>query len=167
MLNELIRVQNGRAVLADSVTSVAKALNPLGAAAEIVATVGACAVEIGRFRIEKGRLQARHDTATKLIRARQSTIIGLFDTRMRDSEQIKVSLGELHHGYREMVRMACDLRISSAERIATQGTLTILSGQIVGHHANSGDTLVRLSDSLSVAETKTAIAAWRGLDSRR
>ncbi|WIY05000.1 hypothetical protein QRX60_14570 [Amycolatopsis mongoliensis] len=167
MLNELIRMRNGRAVLADSVTSVAKALNPLGTAAEIVATVGACTVEIGRFRLEKGGLQARQDAAAKLIHTRQRAIVGLFDTRMRDSEQIKVSLDELHHGYREMVRMACDLRVSPDERIATQGTLTILSGQIIGHHANSGDTLVRLSDSLSVADTKTAIAVWRGLDSRR
>ncbi|MGW3965745.1 hypothetical protein ACWED2_38405 [Amycolatopsis sp. NPDC005003] len=167
MLNELIQVQNGHAVLANSVTKVAKALNPLGPAAEIVATVGACAVEIGRFRIQKEQLQARHDTATKLIRTRQGVIVALFDARMRDGARINVSLAELHRSYRRMVDHACDLRLSSEERIATQGTLQVLSGQIIGHHADSGNTLVRLSDSLSVGDTKTAIAAWRSLETRR
>jgi hypothetical protein len=47
---ELIHVDNGRVTWSAAVAKVARALNPIGDAAEIVASIGACVVEIGQLR---------------------------------------------------------------------------------------------------------------------
>src|SRR4051794_24292580 len=71
MTAELIPVLNGRATLSDAVINVAQAMNPLGAAADIVATIGACVMEIRRFKSQADALRVRHAVASDIIRTRQ------------------------------------------------------------------------------------------------
>ena len=60
MPNELIRIHDGLATLTGPASRVVNALNPLGAAAKIVATLGACAVEIIHLRSKRQQLAANH-----------------------------------------------------------------------------------------------------------
>jgi hypothetical protein len=165
MPGELIHVQNGRATISDAVIRVADALNPLGAAANIVATIGACVIEIGRFKTQSKELVRRHTLASDVIRTRQGVIIGLFEQRARDSTHMQVSLEDLRWSLRTMTLHACDMSASADERQVTHGTVTVLSGQIVHAHLEAGNSLVRLSDSLRLGDTEAAITAWRVLES--
>jgi hypothetical protein len=164
--SEIIQVRNGRANLSDAVMQVAQVFNPLGAAAPIIATLAGCATEIYRFKKLDEELRRRHEIATGRIRTRQGEIIGLFESRLRDSRNLHVSLTEMHSVLREVTATACRPGISDVQCEYAHVSLRLLSEQIRGHHADAGNNLIRLSDSLHVAETWAAIEAWRALEGR-
>jgi hypothetical protein len=164
MPSELLRYDRGRVAPSHAVAQVARALNPLGLAADIVATIGACGVEIGRFKLQAAELRARHDIASQIIRTRQGAIIGLFEDQRRKSTESFVSLGDLRHGFRSMIDLSTGAGTPEATQILAHSSLILLAQEISKMHSDAGDSLIRLSDSLQLRETETAIANWRALE---
>lgn len=164
MSSELLRYQDGQVTLSDAVVRVARALNPLGAAADIVATVGACVVEIGRFTSQAAELKVRHDVASGIIRTRQGAIIGLFEAQKRVSASTYVDLAAIRECLRGMLHISMDMRHPRGEREVAQGTVVALADKVVTVHVEAGRSLVRLSDSLRLRDTEAAISSWRALE---
>jgi hypothetical protein len=164
MPTELLRYQDGRITSTNAVAVVARALNPLGAAADIVATIGACVFEIGRFKSQAAELRVRHDVASQIIRTRQGVIIGLFEEQKRRGTSMYVDLEDIREGFRGMLRMSTNMGLSENERIAAQGTMVLLAQDMSKRHADAGRNLVRLSESLSLRDTEATITSWRALE---
>lgn len=167
MTTELIRVQNGRASMTDAVIEIARILNPLGAAAEIISTVGACAVEISRFKNQRQALIAGHAVATELIRTQQGLIIKLFEARMHDSEVTRVAANKLHSSFDRLVEYSCNIHLPESQIEAVHQTIRMLANGVGNTIRERGENLILLSKSLHVDDTKLAVAAWRALESGR
>ncbi|TCO46699.1 hypothetical protein [Actinocrispum wychmicini] len=161
--NELIRVRAGRAVLSDAVFKVADVLNPLGAAAKIVATLGACSIELMTMRSERQRLAAARDTALEVLKTRQGVIIGLFELNARESTEVSIDRREFRQVFREMSAASRDHKSADSFRVAAMGTVQIMSASLVNLHTAAGDRLVRLSDSLNLGNTRAAVEALRAI----
>jgi hypothetical protein len=161
---ELIHVQNGQASPSDAVIQVAHVLNPLGSVASIVATLGACAVEIGNFKSEANELRVRHAVASDIIRTRQIGIVALFESRAHDSEAIHISTERLWWGLQELIGHACNMDLPVNQVETLHGTIRILSNKIGDVASNRGSDLVQLSSSLQLDDTRAAVAAWRVLE---
>lgn len=162
---DLIRYQNGRTSLSDAViASASYVLNPLGAAANIVATLSACAVEIGRFKSQAAELKVRHAVASDIIRARQIAIVGLFELSRCQSESLNVSLHDLRASFKLATVHGFNMALPASERESAQGLVTTLAKVVAQMHVDAGNHIVRLSDSLTLADTETAIRAWRALE---
>src|SRR3954454_14981913 len=54
----MVSVENGRIFYGKAVSQLAESLNPLGAAAKVVAEVSACITEMGRLKVESKRIDA-------------------------------------------------------------------------------------------------------------
>ena len=166
MARELIHVDNGRVTWSSAVAKVARALNPMGDAADIVASIGACVVEIGQLRLEAMRLSRADQIINTVLRVRGETIVRIFEEQKALSADARVSAAALREGYQIALREASDKHISEDERTIMKGTLPVLSGHIVAFHANAGNHLVRLSEGLTLDNTNMAVAALRSLYAR-
>jgi hypothetical protein len=162
--NELIRVRDGRAVLSDAVFQVADVLNPLGAAAKIIATLGACTVEVVRMRSERQRLDAARGVALDVLKTRQGVIVGLFQLNAQESANVRVDRQDFRRSFRDMSDLSRDRLSSDGIREMAMSTVQIMSAHLVNLHAAAGDKLVRLSDSLNLGNAQAAIKALRALD---
>ncbi|MFC8415328.1 hypothetical protein [Streptomyces coelicoflavus] len=138
--------------------NIATELSPLGVGAGVIANLGACVVEIKRFR---ALLTAQESIATQLIRARQATIVQIFETEKRHAMQVTVEHRALASGYHAMIKMATNMRVSKEERLAATHVVPMLSGQIVQLQITRGDQLIRLSETLQLGDTEAAVSSWR------
>jgi hypothetical protein len=165
MPRELVHVDNGRVTWSAAVHRIASMLDPLGSAAEIFSHISACLVEINQFRVEQVRLARQQATVTELIRLRRENVFQVFELEKRLSSAAKILVSNLLDGYQVMVREAVNMRISEDERIIAKTSVVAMSDRIVQFHANGGDTLVRLSDSLRLGDADMAVATLRQLES--
>lgn len=165
MPRELVHVDNGRITWSAAVHRIASMLDPLGSAAEIFSHISACLVEINQFRLEQLRLARQHAVATELIRLRRESVFQVFELEKQRSANAKILVCDLLSGYRVMVREAINMRISEDERIIAKTSVVAMSDKIVQFHADGGDTLVRLSDSLRLGDAEATIETLRQLES--
>ncbi|WP_405861050.1 hypothetical protein OG407_24025 [Streptomyces sp. NBC_01515] len=164
MAAELIRYNQGRVSMHPAVGHIAAALSPLSAAATIVSQIGACVVEISRFRLDAQYIAGQRAVSLEIVKARQNAIVLLFEAEKRASAQTNVDRRGLMAGYHQMIANSCNMRVSQEERMLALGIVPVLSEHIVQDRAKSGDDLVRLSDSLRLGQTEIAVAAWRALE---
>jgi hypothetical protein len=143
---------------------VAHILNPIGAAASIVATLAACTIEIANFKLQALDLRTRHAVASDVIKTRQGVIIGLFEQRIHDSAITRLAVDELSWGYRRMINLACDMNVTANDRELAHGTVRMLSLEVGNRIDQHGQRLILLSDSLQLGATKATVASLRMLE---
>ncbi|MGW2270737.1 hypothetical protein [Streptomyces yangpuensis] len=161
---ELIRYDQGRVSMHPAVGNIATALSPLATAANIVSQIGACIVEINRFRLEARYLAGQREVSLEIVKNRQRAIVQLFDAEKRASMQTHVDRRGLMAGYHQMISNSCDMRVSEEQRTLAMTIIPVLSSQIVQDRATAGDNLIRLCDSLALGQAEIEVAAWRALD---
>jgi hypothetical protein len=157
MAGELIHVNGNRQVTYDSsVGHIASALSPLGAAARITATIAACTIELRRFNLQRG-------VASAIITSRQSTIVQIFETEKRKSIGAQYHLADHKTVIENMMRLTVDANASENLRMMALQSAASLSLEALGYFTSAGDQLIRLSDSLRLADAEAAVAAWRAI----
>ncbi|NEA59562.1 hypothetical protein G3I60_36745 [Streptomyces sp. SID13666] len=159
MTGELIHVNGNRQVTYDSaVGHITSSLSPLGAAARITATIAACTIEFRRFKLQRG-------VVSDIITMRQSTIVQIFEEERRQSTGAQYQLRYHSTVIDRMMNMAVNNSLSEEGRTLALQSATLLSGAALQHYVAAGDQLVRLSDSLRLADAEASVVAWRAMQS--
>lgn len=161
---ELIHVNQGRFTFDRAVGHIATALSPLGAAANIAATIGACAVEISRFRLASEHLHVQRDVAYGIIRNRQAEIILLYNTQKEISMGLTVSIRSMASALDGLINVACNLSAPKRSLKLAEHMIPIMTSDLRSINSEAGDSIVRLSESLRLGRTDAAVAAWRQIE---
>lgn len=164
MAAELIHFDQGRVRFDSAVGHIATALSPLGAAASITATLGACAVEISRFRLASDRLRMQRDIASDVIRIRQSEIILLYNAEKARSHDFDIAIQSLSYALRKMVDVACNVRAPKKQIRMAENLIPILTSDLRSQSSSAGDNLIRLSESLRLGSIDAVVSAWHRLE---
>ncbi|WP_330452345.1 MULTISPECIES: hypothetical protein [unclassified Streptomyces] len=165
MAADLIHVNQGRVTFDRAVGHITTALSPLGAAASITATIGACAVEIGRFRLAADRLRIQQEMASGIIRNRQAEIILLYNMEKSRASDFNISVTSMARSLDALVNLACAAGTSKNALRMAESMIPIMTNELGLQSARAGDGLVRLSDSLRLGGIDAAVNAWRQLES--
>ncbi|MFI5888099.1 hypothetical protein [Streptomyces sp. NPDC051554] len=164
MTAELIHVNQGRVTFDRAVGHIATALSPLGAAASITATIGACAVEIGRFKLQAESLAIQRDIATGIIRGRQSEIVFLYNSERSRAANLDISIKAMVRSLDRMTDLLCDANASIKQHEIAEHLIPIMASELGERNNAAGDHVVRLTDSLRLGGIDAAVAAWRALE---
>jgi hypothetical protein len=152
--SELIHVVGNRVTWHEVVGQVANLFTPFTTAGRIVARIGACVVEVERFK-------HMATAADEVQLNRRRAIIVLFDAEQSKSRQVHVESAALVVSYHRMLDDVSGDRVSRRFSELTQAILATLSGQMVT--LTRRDRPVRLSDSLRLGETEAELRRWQNL----
>ena len=119
-MRELVHFDSGRMTVSAAVGRVADALNPLGPVRDIVATIGACVVEIRQIDVERQRLDMQHQALSAYLVQRQREVAAVFMTQARIAKQAEVDREAIRDALRVVVRQSTDRYISQDERLILQ-----------------------------------------------
>lgn len=158
---ELVRfdAQNRVAGLHPAVGQIATALSPFSAAANIIARLGAYALEVRAFNLQ-------HDVVTRMIHTRQAAIVGMFERDRERAGQVRVHADRMLDISDAMARTVADPRSTKAQRRVAQEIVGQTLNAVVRLHVENRLNLIALSDVLALGETEAKIAAWRRRQAR-
>jgi len=172
MAAELIHVdqKSHRITMNPVVSQFATSLSPFAAAASIassaanvVANIAACSIEIGRFKQESKRLTKQHAIASDIIRMRQYTIVQFFEYEQRTSLEARLNREDARLILRSATTVFSDINAAKYHHRLAQEVMLRMSGDFLKSHISDGNTLIRLSDSFRLGDIETAVAAWRAI----
>lgn len=138
---ELVREVNGRIVFGDAVGRIAETLNPLGAAARVVAEAGAVGAELRRLALEGRQIEA--DRLEALLRLEDRRVAA--GETIHDMHRI---VDDTEHNARQLRQCIANAQreilargVSVAEKEIYCDILKDLTAALVHNHASSGHAL--------------------------
>jgi hypothetical protein len=162
---ELVKVDGQQITWAQPVQNLVSILHPLGAAAQIVAHITACAAEISRFSLAKRQLAAQHMVASKILQRHEQDVLMLFEVERHRSRGSKVTRDGLIAGFHRIVSEVCGTDVAPALYDLANAAIPILSDAVVKLEIAQGDHLINLCDALRLGSVDAAVKALRQLDS--
>jgi hypothetical protein len=162
---ELVKVDGQQITWAQPVRTLASILHPLGAAAQIVAHISACAAEISRFSLAKRQLNTQHMVASKVLQKHERDVLMLFEIERQRSQGSKVTRDGLITGFHHIVGKVCEADVAPALYDLANTTIPILSEAVVRLEIAQGDHLIKLCDALRLGSVDAAVKALRQLES--
>lgn len=160
-MKELVHLDNGKVSFSLAVTRVAESLNPLYAARDITAIIGACVVEIAQLELEEKRLKIQGEALSEHLKRRRYEIASIFEIQKIRAADIRVSRKSIRKALNSSVQQSTDRHISEDERLMHMGLIPVLSGQLVTAISQEGDELIRLVTALNLGTYERRIEGWQ------
>ena len=156
-MKELVHLSQGAVTWSQAVGKVADALNPLGAARDIVAVLGACYVEIQQIDLQRQLARQRHQILSDYLERRQLDVAEIFLASEQQARAHEVNTKAILDTITIVTSNARDPYLSSDERMIHANLIPILTGQVVAMTQIGVDKVVRLAEVLNLGNMQLAI----------
>lgn len=159
-MRELVHFDQGRVTWSMAVAKVADALNPFGTARDVVATLGACVIEVKQIDLERQRVQRLGQAFDSALLQRQYEVEQVFQDRFRMSGMMNVNLSAVRETLTIVVRNSSDQYIPGDERQIHAGLIPVLTGQLVQANQDLISWTASLDTVLYLRPQILSIKAW-------
>jgi hypothetical protein len=141
MVGDLVREVNGHIVFGDAVARIAETLNPLGAAARIVAEAGAVGVELRRLSLEGRRIEADGLEALLRLENRRAAVGETIHDMHRTVDATESNARELRRCIANAQREILKRGVSVVEKEIYRDILSDFTARLVDNHTSGGHAL--------------------------
>ncbi|MDR3106773.1 MAG: hypothetical protein LBU05_01040 [Bifidobacteriaceae bacterium] len=167
-MRSLVHIDGDTVTWSEAVSRVAEALNPVGAVArntsQIVASLGACAVEIRQIQLESLKMHLGQSMIEQALRQRQTDIARIFRLQYEQAQQVRTTFEELRFGHRAALKIATDFGINEDERMIAHQSAMFYARTIAQNTAERGHQLTTLAEGLHLTPFLTAVRSWPAIE---
>lgn len=160
-MKELVHFNGNNISFSAAVSRVAEALSPLAALRGVVASIGACAVEISQINLERQKLANAQRQISAYLKQRQYEVEIVFYHQNRIASEAKVKGEQILKSHTLMLEQACSPHVPSDERMICHQLIPTLNSQILLSIKQDSEQIIHLSEALSLGSISQLISLWR------
>lgn len=158
MSNSLVRISDGHLVFGEAVSRIAESLNPLGAAARLIAESYALTTEMRRINLEKTQAADSKEITLALLDQRRGESSTMLRQQQQELGRADTSAQSLRECMVNMQRETVKPGLASEERIAYVELTKHFTTMLVQHHTEQAGGLAVALDQLLNGAGATALA---------